>query len=137
MEKKYVGIDAHQSSLVIEIQEGNGRVVMQTILPVETARSRNFFRTLERPVEVTFEEGNLAGWLSDVIEPLVDQVIVCNLRNNKLIDNGNKRDQIDAHKLAELLRLNRLTPVYHGGGRIRLLRELFHAYENLWTIRSG
>jgi len=34
---------------------------------------------------------------------------------NKLLKSGNKGDLIDARKLAELLRNNSLSPVYHEG----------------------
>jgi transposase len=39
-----------------------------------------------------------------------------------------KSDRIDARKLAELLRLNHLKPVYHGENGIRTLRELARSY---------
>ena len=35
---------------------------------------------------------------------------------------GNKSDKIDARKLADLLRLNDLEPVYHGETGVRMLR---------------
>ena len=42
------------------------------------------------------------------------EVLVCNPRKNKLLKSCNKSDQIDARKLAELLRIHFLSPVYHG-----------------------
>ena len=39
-----------------------------------------------------------------------------------------KSDKIDARKLADLLRLNDLEPVYHGETGIRMLRELARSY---------
>ena len=41
---------------------------------------------------------------------------------------GSKSDRIDARKLAELLRLNKLNPVYHGEHGVRTLRELGRSY---------
>ena len=41
---------------------------------------------------------------------------------------GNKCDKIDAHKLADRLRLNDLKPVYHGETGVRMLRELVRSY---------
>jgi Transposase len=41
---------------------------------------------------------------------------------------GNKNDRADARKLAELLYLNKLNPVYHGEVGIRTLRELARSY---------
>jgi hypothetical protein len=40
----------------------------------------------------------------------------------------NKSDKIDARKLANLLRLNDLAPVYHGETGVRMLRELARSY---------
>jgi hypothetical protein len=40
------------------------------------------------------------------------------------LKHGNKSDRIDARKLADLLRLNDLEPVYHGETGVRMLREL-------------
>jgi transposase len=41
---------------------------------------------------------------------------------------GNKSDKIDARRLAELLRLNHLNPVYHGEHGLRTLKELVRSY---------
>jgi hypothetical protein len=41
-----------------------------------------------------------------------------------MLKHGNKSDKIDARKLADLLRLNDLEPVYHGETGVRMLREL-------------
>jgi hypothetical protein len=41
-----------------------------------------------------------------------------------LLKDGNKSDRIGAHKLAELLYLNKLSSVYHGETGARMLREL-------------
>ena len=41
---------------------------------------------------------------------------------------GNQSDKIDARRLAELLRLDHLTPVYHGEHGLRTLKELVRTY---------
>jgi hypothetical protein len=41
---------------------------------------------------------------------------------------GNQSDKIDARRLAELLRLNHLNPVYHGEHGLRSLKELVRSY---------
>ena len=51
-------------------------------------------------------------------------VVVCNPRKNALLKHGNKNDCIGARKLADLLRLDDLEPVYHGQTGVRTLREL-------------
>jgi transposase len=41
---------------------------------------------------------------------------------------GHQNDKIDARRLAELLRLNHLSPVYHGEHGLRSLKELVRSY---------
>jgi len=77
---------------------------------------------------VTFEEGTSAAWLHDLLKPHVHHLVVCDPRKNALLKDGSKSDRIDARKLAELLRLNRLSPVYHGEHGVRTLRELGRSY---------
>jgi Transposase len=57
--------------------------------------------------------------------------VVCNPRQNALLKAGNKSDQIDARKLAELLRADLLSPVYHGENRCRILKEFVRSYTTL------
>jgi Transposase len=56
------------------------------------------------------------------------RLVVCNPRKNALLKAGNKSDRIDAGKLAELLYLDKLKPVYHGESGVRTLRELARSY---------
>jgi hypothetical protein len=44
---------------------------------------------------------------------------------------GSKSDQVDARKLAELLRTGMLRPVYHGENGLRTLRELARSYQTI------
>jgi transposase len=53
---------------------------------------------------------------------------VCNPRKNALLRAGNKRNRIDARKLAERLRANYLKSVYQGETGMRTLGELARSY---------
>jgi transposase len=77
---------------------------------------------------VTFEEGTSAAWLYDLLKPHVAKVLVCDPRKNALLKDGSKSDRIDARKLAELLRGNHLSPIYHGENGVRTLKELARSY---------
>ena len=60
------------------------------------------------------EESSLAGWIAGILRPFVTKLIVCDPRHNALISRSNKKDDFtDALKLARLLRLDELLPVYH------------------------
>jgi transposase len=69
--------------------------------------------------------------LYELINPLVAEVIVCNPRENKLMKAGNKSDRIDVAKMAKLLRLGELRPVYQGPAAAQGLKQLVHGYEAL------
>ena len=131
MEEKYVGLDVHQSMTVGAVHDERGRSVMESVMKTEAKAIGDFLRGLSGRVHVTFEEGTHAAWLSEVIRPLVAELIVCDPRRNKLMEDGNKDDKIDAHKLAELLRGGHVKAVYHGSSVMRTLKELVHNYDAL------
>ena len=56
------------------------------------------------------------------------ELIVCDPRKNKSMREGNQNDKIDARRFAELLRVDHLTPVYHGEHGLRTLKELVRSY---------
>src|ERR1039457_4014207 len=75
---------------------------MEAILETKAATILQFFAGLRGTLSVTFEEGTWSAWLYDLLNPHVDQLVVCNPRKNALLKDGNKSDRIDARKLAEL-----------------------------------
>ena len=126
--EKYIGLDVHQATIVVAVTDSTGRLVMESILETEAATILQFFAGLRGTLSVTFEEGTWSAWLYDLLNPHVDQLVVCNPRKNALLKDGNKSDRIDARKLAELLRGNQLKPVYPGETGVRMLRELSRSY---------
>src|SRR5512132_270377 len=129
--QKYVGLDVDQATIVAYVSDAEGKFVMETMLETKPSSIRQFLKSLEGPVHVAFEEGCMAAWLYDLIRPLVKEVIVCDPRQNKLIQSGNKGDRVDANKLTRLMRLGELRSVYHGDQSIRDLKELVHTYDCL------
>jgi transposase len=101
---------------------------MEAILETKTETILQFIHGLHGSLRVTLEEGTCAAWLHDVLKPHVAQVLVCDPRKNALIKVGNKSDRIDARKLAELLYLDKLHPVFHGETGNRALKELARSY---------
>jgi transposase len=66
--------------------------------------------------------------LYDLLKPHVTELLVCNPRKIALLKDGSKSDRIDAHKLADLLYMNKIKPVYHGEHGLRMLKELSRSY---------
>src|SRR3989441_8153488 len=126
--EKYIGLDVHQATISVAVLDSRGKLVMEAIVETKAAPILDFFAGLRGTLSVTFEEGTWAAWLYDLLKPHVDKLVVCNPRKNALLKDGNKSDRIDARKLAELLRLDNLKPVYHGETGVRMLRELARSY---------
>ena len=131
MRKYYVGMDVHQASTSIAVMNGQGKVISETLIETKGQTIVDFLKGLSGEVQVTFEEGNQAAWLYDLIRPQVAELIVCNPHHNHLLKSGNKSDRVDARKLAQLLRGGLLQPVYHGEHGARTLKELVRSYECL------
>ena len=125
---KYIGLDVHQATISVAVLDSAGKLVMEAVLETKAETILQFIHGLRGSLHVTFEEGTCAAWLHDLLKPHVAQVLVCDPRKNALLKAGNKSDRIDARKLADLLYLNKLSPVYHGETGIRALQEVARSY---------
>ncbi len=125
---QYIGMDVHKESISIAVMNSAGKIVMECVIETKASIILQFIHGLRGDLKVTFEEGTWAAWLYDLLKPHVTKVVVCNPRKIALLKDGSKSDRIDARKLAELLYMNKLNPVYHGEHGIRMLRELARSY---------
>ena len=130
-EVKYIGMDVHKEAIVIAVLDGSGKLVMETIVETKASSILQFLHGLRGELHVTWEEGTWAAWLYDLLQPQVQEVVVCNPRRNALLKEGSKSDKVDARKLADLLRSGMLRPVYHGENGLRTLRELGRSYQTI------
>ena len=126
--KKYIGMDVHKESISIAVMNAAGKIVMECVIETKASMILQFIDGLRGDVHVTFEEGTSAAWLYDLLKPHVTKLVVCDPRKNASMREGNQSDKIDARRLAELLRLNHLSPVYHGEHGLRRLKELVRSY---------
>lgn len=129
--EKYVGLDVHKATIVGAVHDATGKCLITSVIETKAESIQAFIKGLSGTVRVTLEEGTHASWLSDVIRPLVAEVIVCNPRHNALLQCGNKSDTVDANKLAHLLRTGMLKPVYHEAHGTQSLKQLAQCYETL------
>src|SRR5215475_3346740 len=125
---KYIGLDVHQATISVAVRDSIGKLVMEAVLETKAETILQFLRGVRGSLHVTLEEGTWAAWLHDLLLPHVTRVMVCDPRRNALLRTGNHNDRVDARKLAELLYLNELNPVYHGEHGLRTLRELARSY---------
>ena len=126
--KKYIGMDVHKESISIAVRNAAGKIVMECVIETKASMILQFIDGLRGDLQVTFEEGTSAAWLYDLLKPHVTKLVVCDPRKNVSMREGNQSDKIDARRLAELLRLNHLSAVYHGEHGLRSLKELVRSY---------
>jgi transposase len=123
---KYVGIDLHQSTCLIAVHDEHGKHITEKIVETRADALRDFFDELTGSIHVAVEVGTQSGWLYEILKSQVSSITVTDVRDHKR--HGNKSDRIDAHKLANWLRLGELKAVYQGDRNNRRLRDLAHGY---------
>jgi hypothetical protein len=92
---KYIGMDVHKEAIVIAVLDGSGKLVMETIVETKASGILQFLHGLRGEMHVTWEEGTWAAWLYDLLQPQVQEVLVCNPRRNALLKEGSKSDKVD------------------------------------------
>jgi transposase len=128
MNIKYIGMDVHKETISIAVMNGEGKVVMESVIETKASTILQCIQGIHGDLHVTLEEGTWAAWLYDLLKPHVTELVVCDPRKNALMKEGNKSDKIDARKLADLLRGGYLRSVYHGENGLRTLKELARSY---------
>ena len=91
---KYIGMDVHQATTVVVVLDAEGKLVLETIVATEAAAIIRLVQSLSGPLRATFEETTQAAWLYEVIRAYVTEVIVCDPRRNKLLEDGSKADKV-------------------------------------------
>src|SRR5688500_17889553 len=125
----YLGLDGHQATIVATSRNESGAIILKATVPTEAKAIVSLVRGQGPRVHVAFAEGTHAQWLHDLLQPVAERVIVCNVRGKKEL--VNKSDEIDSDLLSERLRLGSLKGVYHGAGSVLLLKEMVRNYGNL------
>ncbi len=123
---KYVGADVHDATTSFAVLTASGRLSMEGTVETQAKDLRAFIKAIPGKIHLAIEEGLHATWIYDLLRPLVAELIVCDNRKKK--NKGNKSDRVDAKQLAELLRTNQLSPVYHGEHGTRRLKQLALGY---------
>ncbi len=64
---KYIGLDVHQSTISVAVLNGDGKLVMQSVIATRAATILEFLHGLRGTLHVTFEEGTHSAWLYDLM----------------------------------------------------------------------
>lgn len=84
---------------VVVVLDSDGGIVLQTMVPTDKASIIRLVQSLSGPLWVTFEETTQAAWLYEIIRAYVTEVVVCDPRRNKLLEERSKFPTATATKL--------------------------------------
>lgn len=133
MSMLFIGLDVGSTTFHQVGMQPDGCVKLSRSFPMSEANLIKAFTGLGSDLHVHFEAGELAPWVRSIIAPLVAQVIISHPPANAWIGKDpNKRDQLDATKLADLLRMNRVHPVYYAEQQSRReFKQLVQHFDDL------
>src|SRR5437764_4184869 len=131
MKKKspvYAALDLHSRHSVLGSMDHGGKTGawMRFATEAETLRAQVArLRQARRPLFLTMEAGAMSRWASTIVRPLVERLLICEPRHNRLINsNPTKSDEADVEGMCLLLRLGKLKEVWMGQDR---RREIYRA----------
>lgn len=129
----FIGLDLGSTRCLQTAINSDGSLRFSRSILTGEQHLRSAFARLDGKLHVHLEAGELAAWAHSIIKPLVSEIVVSHSRNLAWIaKDANKTDSIDARKLAELLRLNLVHPVYYEQSDVRrTFKQLVVHYEQL------
>jgi transposase len=103
--RHFIGIDVHCQFCEIAVMDVVGKVVQRDRCATSIEALIQVVEKVPKPRSLIIEEGPLAGWLWRGLRHTVERMVVSEPRRNRLIaKDGDKDDDVDAEKLAGLLR---------------------------------
>src|SRR5437773_4741948 len=124
----YAALDLHSAYSVLGSMDHGGKTQPRMRFATEAERLRAQVSALKqkrRPVHLTMEAGAITRWASWIVRPLVERLIICEPRHNRLINsNPTKFDEAVVEGMCLLLRLGKLKEVWMGTDRTR---EIYRA----------
>lgn len=129
----FIGLDLGSTRCQQTAVNADGSLQFSRSVPTSEHHLRSAFARLDGDVRVHLESGELAAWAHSIIKPLVSEIVVSHPRTLAWIaKDANKTDAVDARKLAELLRLNLVHPVYYEQSETRrTFKQLVAHHEQL------
>jgi hypothetical protein len=74
MDIKYIGMDVHKEAIAIAVMNGEGKLVMESIIETKASTILQFIQGLRGDLHVTLEEGTWSAWLYDLLKPHVTEL---------------------------------------------------------------
>ena len=117
MKEFYAGLELASSFFVICVTNSTGKIVaskkgLSTVAEVTRAMAE-IRHKCPGHISLNIESGELATWGHGMVTPYVDRIVITDPRRNAWIARDPKKsDEVDAFKLAEILRSGNFTMVY-------------------------
>jgi transposase len=123
----YIGLDAHSKTCTAVVVDPSGKIEKQAQFETSEKKLLEFVRGVGRPRKLAFEEMNLAQWLFLLLGDQVDDLAIAHAAHLPK-QRGPKNDLRDAMRLADELRTNKITRVFHEDSPLWDLRVLVYSY---------
>ncbi len=121
----YVGLDLHWRTSTMCILDHNGKEVKTRTVRGDWDKVLAALRELPRPFALAYEASCGYGYVYDKLLPIAQRVVVAHPGQLRLIFRSTrKNDRVDAGKLAKLLYLDEVPPVYVPSPNVRAWRSL-------------
>ena len=137
MARYFVGLDVHLTHTAVCILNGDGKRVKRTTIRGAWGKIAEELRQLPGKVAVCFEASTAYGYLHEMLSAVADWVVVAHPGHLRLIFRSKKKnDRADAEKLAKLLFLGEVPPVYVPSKDVRDWRGLIEYRRRLIAKRT-
>ena len=126
--ERYIGIDTHRDSSTLCVLSATGKRVTQEVVATNGHVLVDLLREQRGTLHVCIEESTWSEWLYEILSPYASHLVVYQSEWTP----GAKSDAIDAHGLAEKLRIGQAGPgVFKSPQRYRQLREWARVYRGM------
>ena len=133
---QYVGMDVHWRQTTICILDENGRRVKMMNVRGPWQKVLEELGRIEEHWAVCYEASCGYGWLYERLKKMAQKVVVAHPGQLRLIFRSKrKNDRVDAEKLAKLLYLDEVPPVYVPSVQVRSWRAIIEHRQKLLQER--
>jgi transposase len=134
---RYVGLDVHWKQSTLCVLDERGRKILSRTVRGRWSEVLEEVGRIRRPFGICFEASTGYGYLYDRLRRMARRVVVAHPGQLRLIFRSKrKNDRADAEKLAKLLYLDVVPPIYVPSGEVRSWRRMIGHRQKLIGERA-